>query len=154
MILIAAITLTCSAYSFSDIEIAYASNSLPNDLEKLNSMYTSTDSIYGTDLTIREYTEKLYNTKTYLSLDDYKWPLDVTNLNKIQPQMTIGGDDNIIRIIPRNYFINRGEYLYIGKEYGYYIKTVAEKYDELVYNRDNLKNLLQTLVRILYNVFI
>ncbi len=35
-------------------------------------------------------------------------------------------DDNIVKIIPKELFINIGDHLYIGKEYGFYVNTVAQ----------------------------
>lgn len=39
-------------------------------------------------------------------------------------------DDPIINIIPKQLFVARGTYSYIGKEYGFYVKTVQDYYDD------------------------
>ncbi len=138
LLIIFIIITILSVIGLTKTATAYASNALSNNIDETNFTYSDTDNIYGTNLTIRDYSENLYNTKTYLTLDDYNWPIDFTKPFIIQPKMTVGGDDDIIRIIPRNYFTNRGKYLYIGKEYGYYINTVAENYENIYYNPDKL----------------
>lgn len=45
-------------------------------------------------------------------------------------------DDPIINIIPKSLFISRGTYSYIGKEYGFYIKTVQD------YENDNISEFI------------
>lgn len=67
--------------------------------------------IYGV---IQEYTSYFYTS-------------EVTNvwLNYSELAMTVDQDDPIVRIIPRELFERRGVYLHIGREYGFYVNTVA-----------------------------
>ena len=66
---------------------------------------------------LTNYPSNLYNcTRSVIVCEDYF-------------DLSIIGDDPITKIIPRELFETRGEYYYIGKEYGYYITTYANTYD-------------------------
>lgn len=47
--------------------------------------------------------------------------------------ISVNGDDNIVKLIPRTLFTTKGQKLYFGKEYGFYITTKNES-DHLTSN--------------------
>jgi len=116
----------------SVVKLSFAYSDTSNNLDEL---YTSSDIIDGTNLTISDYPDKLYNNKTKQYID----PNCITsNVFQDRTALWLNGDDDIVKIIPRQYFINRGTHLYVGKEYGYYIKTSAEKYENILLNTNQL----------------
>lgn len=65
-----------------------------------------------------------------ITINDYEDKYGINNIAKDikdgfakNYEFVINGDDPIINIIPRELFEKRGEYLHIGREYGFYVKT-------------------------------
>ena len=79
--------------------------------------FTDTDNLKNNSINIIKYKTDLFNRnvtshKGYLSVkegvsDDKKFHIESS------------GDDDIVKIVPKELFIHRGEYLYIGKEYAF-----------------------------------
>lgn len=79
--------------------------------------YTDTDYLLNsTSQVITEYS-------TNLSL--YKSSSNI-NVNDGVLNATILGDDTIVKIIPKELFMMVGDHLYIGKEYGFFVNTIAQ----------------------------
>ena len=81
--------------------------------------------IYYNNESCSEYTDSdyLYNdeSNTIFTYKNNVWRknLEETSIYSIK----VLGDDGIINIIPRDYFIHRGEYFIIGEEYAFYLNT-------------------------------
>lgn len=79
--------------------------------------YTNSDTLLNMpSKTISEY-------KTDSSL--YKSTSSIETINS-QLQLTAEGDDPIVNIVPKALFMNIGDHLYVGKEYGFYVNTMAQ----------------------------
>ena len=79
--------------------------------------YTNSDTLLNMpSKTISEY-------KTDVSL--YRSTASIETINN-QHSLTVEGDDPIVNIVPKELFINIGDHLYIGKEYGFYVNTIAQ----------------------------
>lgn len=107
---------------FSEIVIAFADEAQPT-LEELAESYTRSDefSFGGGTKTIQDYKNSLTN----LTIGLYGVN---NNYNYVTNTYTITGDDPIVNIIPKNYFYTVGKHCYIGKQYGFFVDTVAETY--------------------------
>lgn len=97
------------AYSNMDLSYYYENSNEIYDLSDISSIKIINDE-KGCPYTIDRYSNELYdfNTKT------------IGTANKI---LEVYGDNPIVNIIPREYFLNVGTYYKTGKEYGYYIST-------------------------------
>ncbi|MFA5449283.1 MAG: GLUG motif-containing protein [Clostridia bacterium] len=67
-----------------------------------------------------------YSILSYTSLL-YKSTSNITRSNGTN-SLTITADDPIINIIPKELFTVCGDYIYIGKEYGFYVNTTEDTY--------------------------
>jgi hypothetical protein len=70
-----------------------------------------------------------YNGSTY-SIFDYAASISSSSSTLHHSTVSFPGgylvpsdDDPITRIVPRELFINRGDWLYVGKEYGFFVNT-------------------------------
>ncbi|MDE6060797.1 MAG: hypothetical protein K2G31_04945 [Clostridia bacterium] len=97
-------------FHFENTNVALAADTNTANLEELAKAYTDSDTIYGMQKSIREYPSALYQTKARVS----------------SGKLVIDGDDPIVNVIPRAYFVERGEHLYIGKEYGFFVNSYAQ----------------------------
>lgn len=75
--------------------------------------YTDSDTLINSSYTIRDYVGTLHHSTV-------GWKDDM---------FYVTADDPIVQIIPRELFATKGEYLHIGKEYGFFVKTTAEVLD-------------------------
>ena len=107
---------------FSEIAIAFADEAQPT-LEELAESYTRSDefSFGGETKTIQDYKNSLTNSTIGLYGVN-------NNYNYVTNTYTITGDDPIVNIIPKNYFYTVGKHCYIGRQYGFFVDTVAETY--------------------------
>lgn len=87
-------------------DVASATTSPSQSVEEVCAEYTDSDIIPETGLTIREY-------PTELALGTVSF----------DHEAVVHEDDPIVNIIPRQYFVERGEHFYIGKEYGFFVST-------------------------------
>ncbi len=107
LILLCAVILCVLCINDIDMtNIASATNSEAPNIEELCEDYTDSDIIQGTGQTIRDY-------PTELALSTISSEYDTE----------VYSDDPIVKIIPRQYFVERGEHFYIGKEYGFFVST-------------------------------
>ncbi|MBD5091946.1 MAG: hypothetical protein HDT36_01010, partial [Clostridiales bacterium] len=97
-------------FHFENSGIAFAADTNTTNVEGLAKSYTDSDTINGMQKSIREYPSALYQTKARIS----------------GGKLVIDGDDPIVNIIPRAYFVERSEHIYIGKEYGFFINSHAQ----------------------------
>lgn len=109
--LMAICVVTLGIVCIHDVEVVNIANATSSEeatTEELCKLYTDDDMVYGTGYTIRMYpTDLLAN--------------NIDNNVDIRPQ--VYGDDPIVNIIPRQYFVERGEHFYIGNEYGFFVST-------------------------------
>ncbi|MDR2266781.1 MAG: hypothetical protein LBE09_04265 [Christensenellaceae bacterium] len=101
-----------SAYAteVSLIDVAYSYNQTEFD------NYTNSDLLYQpnpqeTGLGINDYKNQLYKNGSSASQSN-----EIVNVNVV-------ADDPIVKIVPRQLFERRGEYLHIGREYGFFVST-------------------------------
>ena len=93
-----------------------------SDAEDLSQYYENSDLIYymSDESDIHPYT---YNGDSNYTIDRYKDELLATNM-KYNYGATINGDDPIVNIIPRKYFVEETELTVVGgSEYAYAIET-------------------------------
>lgn len=76
--------------------------------------YTDSDTLLNGSKTIREYPDTLYNSTTSIKGN----------------VLNVYGDDPIVQIVPKSLFATSGEYLHIGKEYGFFIKTEGDAWGD------------------------
>ena len=86
----------------------------------------------------------------YKSINDFMVENPNTILGMNSKMQRVGGpysiyaDDPIINVIPKYYFVNEGTKLYLGRDYGFFIKTEREEYCDFVHNiknyTDNFRN--------------
>ena len=83
--------------------------------EDAHDNYTNSDQLYGgnTNYTIQDYKTELYQTTSIIYSEDASL------------RLSGGSDDPIVNIVPKALFANVGEYLHIGKEYGFFVKTFS-----------------------------
>lgn len=115
-----------------------ASSTVPTKTDTLSIMNTSINITKGMydDYTDSEeeiswanfYGVKLYN----YHQEDYGFCgfyMDYTKkpnlLGLLKGKATIHGDDPIIYLVPKELFVHRGCYTYVGKEYGFFVNTTA-----------------------------
>lgn len=53
-------------------------------------------------------------------------------------EATIHGDDPIIYLVPRELFVHRGQYTYVGKEYGFFVNTTPYGSDDELETANNV----------------
>ncbi len=106
-------------------------------------VYENSDLIYLNGDINQKY---LNEYKRQYSIDDYENELIGSQMmfDINTQELNIYGDDPIVNIIPRDYFINEGIHSANGDEYFYYIKTELE----YVYCRGFTKNVPHSLVLI------
>ncbi|MDR2828322.1 MAG: hypothetical protein LBV51_02755, partial [Acholeplasmatales bacterium] len=67
------------------------------------------------------------NFESNLTISDYKTDLykrgSNTSINNSKISVVVSNDDPIVKIVPRQFFEHSGTYLYIGNEYGIFVKT-------------------------------
>lgn len=80
--------------------------------------YTDSDTLLNGTSTIRDYVKSLY--RSTVSWNGTKY--------------SVTADDPIVQIVPKSLFATEGEYLHIGKEYGFFVKTKADSYESLTYS--------------------
>ena len=86
------------------------------------SAYTDSDYIYNSNsglnetYTIQDYKDSLYKTTSNIELANSSFPDSYSAIAT--------SDDPIVKIIPRELFENEGNHLYIGREYGFFVRTV------------------------------
>lgn len=80
--------------------------------------YTDSDTLLSGTNTIRDYVKSLY--RSTVSWNGTKY--------------NVTADDPIVQIVPKSLFATEGEYLHIGKEYGFFVKTKADSYESLTYS--------------------
>lgn len=122
--------------------IASATTNPTQSIEELCAEYTDSDIIPKIGLTIREY-------PTELALDTISSDFETV----------VHADDHIVNIIPRQYFVERGEHFYIGKEYGFFVST-KEMYTNsesnliiaLVFDINSMRDMEQTQNRVIVKV--
>lgn len=135
------VSVICAVLLTGTKQIALASDS-GQSLEQLCESYTNSDTVDGTTFSIRDYPSSLYNTMATLSYQSIK----------------IQGDDPITKIVPKQYFIERGDHIYIGKEYGFFVNTVAQVGSSnnivtvLVFDISTNTNLEETINRLIVRV--
>ncbi len=56
-------------------------------------------------------------------LNEYKNEISFDKPNRI---INVSGDDNIVEYVPKEHFMQEGQHLYIGDDYGYYIYTFPD----------------------------
>lgn len=113
--------LVFSALSKTNIQVeAYET------LEEMAAAYTNDDNFkYYTDYSsIQSYSESAHKYKNNLDYGD----LFAATVSFGIAYYNVQGDDAIVEIIPKSYFCFEGTTTYIGKEYGFFIKTVKETY--------------------------
>ncbi len=129
----------------ADSKIAFATGNENLTLEKQNEQNTSTDSPNG--ISISAYIEDfrnacaipyyMYNLSTPVSkrsLFSNGCSFSIANISSA----TVDADDNITKIIPKEYFTSVCEELYIGKEYGFYINTNYEPNNNTTFLRNTV----------------
>lgn len=113
LILLLITTVFSALMCTNAVSVAFAAEE--NNLEKLTKAYTDSDMLYGMGDTIQNYPSRLFASKV-----DAPGSL-----------VDILGDDPIVNIIPRQYFIDRGDHIYIGKEYGFFVRTKQQRANSL-----------------------
>ena len=83
--------------------------------ENTQDNYTNSDQLYAghTNYTIQDYKTSLYQTTSSIVSEGESLKLSG------------GSDDPIVNIVPKSLFANVGEYLHIGKEYGFFVRTFS-----------------------------
>ena len=83
--------------------------------EEAHDNYTNSDQLYGgqTNYTIQDYKTTLYQTTSSIVSEGASL------------RLSGGSDDPIVNIVPKSLFANVGEYLHIGKEYGFFVRTFS-----------------------------
>ncbi len=94
-------------------------------VEELCEAYTNTETPNG--INIRTYINE-FKSKIYTEIGDEEASAGMYYANSCEFDLSnnkviLNGDDNIIKIIPKQLFANACEKLFIGNEYGFYIKT-------------------------------
>lgn len=100
-------------------EVSYASDTEFNFYQGKYENYTDTDVfVYnGISYFIEGYADNAYLNYGNVTYERYGTQSPYTyNLN-------VSGDNAITQIVPKELFMNAGNYLYIGKEYGFFINT-------------------------------
>lgn len=123
--LLALIIATICAFSFIsmnkiDENIAYAEAEQFEIIEGMYDNYTNSDSL------LNNSTKNINNYPTDTTL--YRSTSNISRNNGVF-SLSISDDDPIVQIVPKELFYYIGEHLYIGKEYGFFVKTIAESYD-------------------------
>ncbi|MCL1901019.1 MAG: hypothetical protein FWG51_01315, partial [Firmicutes bacterium] len=123
LLLVTAIIPAVGLLNFKDKE-ASAASANASAYEKLENgdfdSYTDTDTfniINGTTpikYSIQDYKRSLYRTKLYIDYD----------YNSYAFYCISAGEDPITKIVPKDLFMEVGTYLHIGKEYGFFVKTI------------------------------
>lgn len=98
---------TLLSISFS-LSVASAADLWAVDYDK----YTDSDTLLGGSKTLRDYASSLHHSTVSWNGTKY----------------TVTEDDPIVQIVPKSLFVTKGEYLHIGKEYGFFVKTTADTY--------------------------
>ena len=93
--------------------------------------YTDSDYLFGGNegYSIHQYKETLFKTTSSTSHN-----------NTDGFELQAANDDPIVNIIPKEIFMNEGEYLHIGKEYGFFAKTFKN------FNYENQNSTVTSLV--------
>lgn len=98
-----------------DSNVAFATDGVLAIAEGMYDSYTDskTFTYRGNQHSISDYTTNLLLQKGFVSVE---W-------SDYQRIITVLEDNAITKIIPKELFANNGNYLYIGKEYGFFVKT-------------------------------
>lgn len=98
---------------------------------------TTSSTVVINEMISEKYTESdyfEYGNQTY-SIYDYKNSIAQSNsnlhhsmINEYYSFAEIDGDDPIVHIIPKEYFMVEGNHFFIGEEYGFFVNTFKEKY--------------------------
>lgn len=98
-----------------DSNVAFATGGVLAIAEGMYDSYTDskTFTYRGNQHSISDYTTNLLLQKGFVSVE---W-------SDYQRIITVLEDNAITKIIPKELFANNGNYLYIGKEYGFFVKT-------------------------------
>ena len=101
---------------FSSINANASEGKINNDISnsKLSYNYGDFDNYTDSDYLLSKYSN--------YTIQDYKSRLWHTTLS-YNLSFIINGEDPITEIIPRDFFIFRGSYLYIGYDYAFFINT-------------------------------
>lgn len=111
--------------------------------------YLSSDEVSSTGYNISDYSSKLIGKNCNISLSS-----DGTKFLYLNSAV----DDDIVNIIPRQFFENVTNKLLIGQEYGFYIKTTFDEYYEvyfstvLVFDITVKSNLEETIDRVITEI--
>jgi hypothetical protein len=101
------------------------SASVPVDLEAKSISFTEDD--------LFSYMDVNYNLNDYknsINIDEGLFGCTISNENGMY---YITGDDPIVNIIPKEYFYMLGSHTFIGREYGFFIRTINEVYRNDLY---------------------
>lgn len=109
-ILLSLMVLLSAIFTIDVPFIADAADTSVVDYDK----YTDSDTLLNGSKTIREYPDTLYNSTTSIKGN----------------VLNVYGDDPIVQIVPKSLFAASGEYLHIGKEYGFFIKTEVDAWGD------------------------
>lgn len=145
VILLSIIILFTSLAGVFNINYAFAQD---NYVERVSENFNlDTDKIAGSDLSIRDYSNKLHATKSTVS--------KTTAGNGFI--LKVGEDDPIVKIVPKDKFFTIGQVLEIGDEYGYFINTTQNSNGNylstvLVFDITTNTNLEETIDRVIINV--
>lgn len=125
LVIIMAIILTSiiiiATLAQSAFNVAYAAQS-DESLEEKAERYTDSDTLANGIGKIQYYPESYHLSKTLIeSSPKYAYA---------QYSIEVTESDPIVNIVPMEYFINRGTYLYIGKEYGFFVKTIGQDFSQ------------------------
>lgn len=88
--------------------------------------------VYATSETSISISPSQYDTytNTDANLNNYNINQRMSSVAKFGKDLllSVWNDDEIVKIIPRELFTKNGEYLYIGKEYGFFVNTFSDTY--------------------------
>lgn len=122
ILLIISLLLNSFALIFINSNVAFAESESVTALSEQPDL--NSDNVACSNLTIRDYPDKLIATKAAVRKTDGK-----AELNGLEE------DDPIVHIVPKEHFFKVGQVLDMGDEYGYFIntkKTLYENYSSTV----------------------
>lgn len=131
-----------SAFKSALYDDSMKMNTLSEQDVQLQLMSMPTYGVYSNE----NKTVRLNDFDDYTDYDKYLSAYETTYKNNVHTFTASGAtnkasDDPIVNIIPKNLFKYRGIYSYIGKEYGFYIKTVQN------YDNDNISDFIVFILK-------